>query len=97
MIGLFGETVTIVSGGAETTVHGCSVQGQSSVEPRDGSSLRVTTNMVVYVPAGTVVHAADTMTVRGQQYEVEGEPIPETNVFTGTAGMIPVTVRGTTG
>lgn len=97
MIGLFGETVTITSGTSTTTVHGCSVQGQSSVEPRDGSSLRVATDMVVYVPAGTVVHAADTMTVRGQQYEVEGEPISETNAFTGSAGMIPVVVRRTSG
>lgn len=97
MIGLFGESVTITSGSATTTVRGCSVQGQSSVEPRDGSSLRITTDMVVYVPAGTVVRAGDTMTVRGLEYQVEGEPIPETNVFTGTAGMVPVTVRRTTG
>ena len=35
----------------------------------------------------------DGLTVRGVAYEVEGQPIGEVNVFTGTQSMIPVRLR----
>ena len=74
-------------------IRGCSLQGATTAEASDDISFKVTTEAVLYAPAGTDVRPGDGLTVRGVAYEVEGQPIGEISAFTGTQSMIPVRLR----
>lgn len=74
-------------------IHGCSLQAATTAEASEDISFKVTTEAVLYVPAGTDVRPTDGLTVRGVAYEVEGQPIGEISMFTGTQSMIPVRLR----
>lgn len=74
-------------------IRGCSLQAATTAEASDDISFKVTTEAVLYVPPGTDVRPGDGLTVRGVPYEVEGQPVGEVNVFTGTQSMIPVRLR----
>lgn len=97
--GLYGETVTRESD--NLVIRGCSIQNASSIEPRtDGAgTYRTVTDVVVFMPpeAAEKLSNLDALLIRGRRYEVEGDPVGEVSLFTGTRAVVPVTVRRITG
>lgn len=101
----YGETVTIVRPGPPTQdAYGNDVPGPpteievagAAVAPRTSSEDlnardQVIVGLTVYLPPGTIVQPTDRMRVRGELYEVEGEPGTYLrSPFTGLAGPVEV-------
>lgn len=106
----FGTTVTIerrvLSGTDEfgndkytnqsVDVYPCSVQSGSSSEVVQGTE-QVTTDIVVYFPAGTDAEAIDALVIDGVKYEIVGEPNAGTSPFTGFVAPVQVRANRMTG
>lgn len=77
------------------------------VAPRDGNGTSGNENtqgretviigLTLFLPAGTRVAATDRFTVRGDPYEVEGQPEAFLSPFTGLNPGLPVAVKRVTG
>lgn len=78
---------------AETPVAGCAVAPRYANEGLDPFRPGVIVGLAVYMPAGTDVTARDRLRVRGEVYEVDGEPALWRNPFTGWAPGIEVAVK----
>lgn len=68
---------------SDQPVPGCAVAPRSSTEPDQVGRSAVITGLVVYLPTGTPVTAQSRFLVRGEEYEVEGEPGDWRNPYTG--------------
>lgn len=79
----------------EVTVEAlCELQQQSRGEDAGRQEISETKWMLV-LPAGTVIAAADTVTVDGVEYEVEGDPWRARNPRTQAESHVEATVRRT--
>lgn len=79
-------------------IDGCGFDPGSSVEPRDGTSQRVITSPVCYIPKRYPIGERDKITARGKTYEVEGEPADWRHPMTGwDPDLLVVTLRKVTG
>jgi len=58
---------------------------------------QVTAGVFVWLPAGTVVYATDQMRLRGNLYEVDGDPMAWQSPFTGLVAPVQVLLRRVTG
>jgi hypothetical protein len=102
----FGETVTLgrrflsgrdgdgndVYARTDITVTGCGFNPGGSTEQVQGQDTVVTVP-TLYMPTGTLVLATDTVTVRGQVYEVNGSPNDYSNPLTGWSPGVVVQLR----
>lgn len=68
---------------APVTVDDCGFDPGASIEPRDGSSRRVTTMPVLYPPTGHPYGPHDRWIVRGVTYQAEGEAADWRHPMTG--------------
>lgn len=90
MLDIAGETVTVRRGTVtatgrrndtttdwaeptDTDVPDCLIAPRSTSEDHDGRS-GVIIGVTVYMPSGTDVLASDRLVIRGDEYDVEGEP-----------------------
>lgn len=70
-------------------VTGVAVEPRPSSEPVQDARNAVTSGFTLYFPPGTPVTAADRVQVRGQVYDVLGEPAVWVNPYTGwVAGTV---------
>lgn len=69
------------------------VDAPAAAEPRSGAAQVATIDHVLYLPAGTVVEAADRFIINGTTFEVEGEAVAITNPFTETTFYTELKVR----
>ena len=84
------ETVT-------TTIPGCVVWPRTSVEYTDARDT-VITGITVIFPPGTDVEAIDVVIVRGEEYEVTGQPfVWAQNPWTNSKAGVQVELRQVTG
>jgi len=67
------DTTTDWTDPAEHDEPGCLIAPGASAENHDGRD-GVTVDLVIYMPAGADVLAADRLLVRGDLYDVDGEP-----------------------
>lgn len=67
------DTTTDWSTPAEHDIADCLIAPGSSLENHDGRD-GVTADIAVYAPAGADVLSTDRLIVRGEPYDVEGEP-----------------------
>lgn len=106
---MIGETVTLLVTGTEkdaenndrplTTpvdVPGCVVYPRGSTEVLTSEDL-VTDQLTVLLPAGTVVKPTDKMTVRGDDYTVDGTSFAWQSPFTTWSPGVEVNVTKVTG
>lgn len=93
----YGRTTTDPdwSGATETAVVGLFAP-QSSLEDNDGRSA-VTSEARLYLPAGTAITAACRVEVRGDTYEVIGDPAVWSDPFGGSVEGVDVQVRKVVG
>lgn len=82
---------------AEQDVEGCGVQPRTSVEPSQDARTAVIVGLTVFMPAGTVIGPHNRLRVRGDDYEVEGEPGEWISPFTGWAAGVEVAVKRVSG
>ena len=78
-------------------VHGVGVEVPSAIEPRDGIANRQIADLVIFLPPRMTVTKRDTITVRGEDYEVEGDTAPTINFFTGSTFPTEVNLKRVTG
>lgn len=71
-----------------TTVYGAFYAGQSS-----GDNTGVDEQPVIYLQPGTDVTFLDSVTVNGQLYEVDGNPVDWAHPFTGWRAGVEVHLR----
>lgn len=64
-------------------VTGVAVEPRPSGEPLQDARNQVTSGFTLYMPAGTAITAQNRVTVRGETYDVLGEPAEWRNPFTG--------------
>lgn len=74
-------------------VAGVGVDVPDAQEPRDGASQRQIVDAVLFFPPGFYCGRKDLLTVRGEEYGVEGNAPPISNFFTGTMFRTEVKVR----
>lgn len=79
-----------------TDVYPCSVQPGSSVEVIQGTE-QLTSDIVVYVPAGTDVDAIDFLMIGGVKYEIQGSPNAGISPFTGFVPPVQIRANVVTG
>lgn len=79
------------------SVSGVAVEPRPSAEPVQDARNSVTSGFTLYMPAGTVITAANRVVVRGGTYDVLGEPASWVNPFTGWAPGLVVQVGRTEG
>ena len=106
----FGETIQVLSAStttdrysntvenwatpSEVEVDGVGVEPRPSSEDHRDARNAVTSGFTLYVPAGTAVTAKNRIRVRGDVYEVDGEPAEWRNPFTGwQPGLVVQTKR----
>lgn len=80
----------------ETPVVGCAVWPRTSDE-REQSRAQVVTGLTLFVPVGADVRATDRFRVRGEVYQVEGEPGFWSSPLTGHAVGTEVALTRVTG
>lgn len=66
-------------------IPGCAFNPGGSSEPLEVGRESVITRPEVYAPAGSDILAGDKLVVRGEVYEVEGQPASWVSPFTGWA------------
>ncbi|WP_353809080.1 hypothetical protein [Agromyces sp. SYSU T00194] len=109
MISLLGETVTIIRqndspsgedsqgnpvfGTTEVPVTGCAFAPAASDESGTTYGGRVISGGTVYAPSGTVFRPSDMLRIRGEIWQVDGEPGQWTSPFTGTGWGVEVAVK----
>lgn len=85
---------TIDTWAAPVPVDGCGFDPGGSQEPRDGSSQRVVTTPVLYIPDSNTYSARDRFTIRGRLFEAEGDPADWRHPMTGwDPGLIVVNLQ----
>lgn len=93
----YGNRVRDWAAADETDIEGCAVAPRQAggVAGEETSSGRqgVLVGMTVYTPPGADVVATDRMRVRGQLFEVDGEPSDWRNPFTTLARGVEVALR----
>lgn len=110
---MIGETVTVLTPGSTTDGHGnavadwddpeeteltgCVVAPAQTPEDRSAGRQGVISLRTVYVPRGATVAATDRLVVRGEIYEVDGDPGPWVSGFGSTMGGLEVSVRRVAG
>lgn len=73
----------------ELSISGCGYNPGGSTEPTDDARNAVITTPEVYAPTGSDVLAGDRLVVRGQTFDVEGDPADWRSPFTGwQAGLV---------
>lgn len=106
-----GETVTIVTpatdadpysgeagaAGSSVDVPGCGVEPRPSGEPTQDARNAVTSGFTLYMPAGTEVTASQQVQVRGETYNVVGDPAVWRSPFTGWEPGVVVQCERTVG
>lgn len=80
----------------DVTIPGCFYDAGGSLELVQGQD-QVTSQAVLYLPAGTVVGPADQVTVRGTRYEVDGSPNSDIQPWTGWAPPVAAKLKAVTG
>lgn len=76
-----GQTWTIEPSGVNVT--GVAVEPRPSGEPLQDARNQVVSGFTLYFPAGTAITAQNHVTVRGETYDVLGEPAVWKNPYTG--------------
>lgn len=110
---MIGETVTVLTPGEttdghgnpvpdwadaeDTDVEGAAVAPEKVEEDRTAGRQGVVVKRTVYLPPGSVVAATDRLVVRGDTYNVDGEPGPWVSPFGGTLGGVEVSLRRVVG
>ena len=74
----------------------CELQQQRRDETGDPAT-RAASTWALFLPAGTTIGPADTVTIDGDDYELVGEAWPARNPRTQTVSHIEATVRRVTG
>lgn len=106
----FGETVTLlrraltgqdqygndVYSDTATDLRGCVVVPRNSSELVQGQDT-IIVGLTLYAPAGTALAATDRFSVRGLEYEVDGEPGEYRSPLTGSRGPVQVALTRVTG
>ncbi len=86
---------------ATVQVPGCAVaprmQLQASTESGERGRQGVIVGLTVYTPPGVDIRSSDKLTVRGVDYDVEGEPGVWVNAFTGVPRGVEVALRRAVG
>lgn len=82
---------------AETTVETvCELQAQQGIRTGSESEDQVSDNRLkLFLPAGTEIGAADTVTIDGEDYEVSGEPWQARNPISQTFSHVEAAVYRT--
>lgn len=90
-----------IGAAASTTIVGCIVWPRdgnaSSGNEKTDSQDTVIIGLQVLMPSGTDITPTDQMLVRGQIYDVEGEPASHRSPFTGTSPGVLVSLKRVTG
>lgn len=81
----------------EVNVLGVGVEPRPSDEPVQDARNAVTSGFTLYMPAGTVIGSANRIRVRGEVYDVLGEPAVWRSPFTGWEPGVIVQVARTDG
>lgn len=92
-----GDTAVDWDAATSVTVEGVGVEPRPSGEPAQDARNAVTSGFTLYFPAGAAVTSADRVTVRGETYDVLGEPAVWRNPFTGWAPGVVVQCERTEG
>jgi hypothetical protein len=80
----------------ETDVAGCAVWPRGSSELVQGRDT-VIVGLAILLPAGTAVAASDRLRVRGDLYEVDGQPGSWQSPFSGLSAGVQVALTRVTG
>lgn len=91
------EPVADWSTPTEVAVTGVAVEPRPSQEPVQDARNAVTSGFTLYMPAGAEIGPQSRVRVRGEVYDVLGEPAEWVNPFTGWAPGIVVQVGRTEG
>ena len=78
-----GESRADWSSASEVAVDGVGVEPRPSQEPVQDARNAVTSGYTLYMPAGAQIDARSRVRVRGEVFEVLGEPAVWRNPFTG--------------
>jgi hypothetical protein len=78
-----GETMPDWSTATEVTIDGVAVEPRPSQEPVQDARNAVVSGYTLYLPAGAQIDAQARVRVRGEVYEVLGDPAAWRNPFTG--------------
>ena len=81
----------------ETVLEPCGVAPRYSSEPVDPNRSPVIIGLTVFLPSGATVSARDRLRVRGDLWEVEGEPGTWISPFTGWYPGVEVALRRVNG
>lgn len=90
-----GETQDDWSSPTSVSVAGVAVEPRPSGEPLQNARNQVTSGFTLYVPSGTTISARNRVTVRGDTFNVVGEPATWRSPFTGWEPGLVVQVERT--
>lgn len=82
---------------AELTITGCAVAPRDSTEDHNEGRQAVLIGFTVYAPAGTVVLPSDRLRIRGDDFEVDGEPGAWISPFSDVEEGVEIGTRRVTG
>jgi hypothetical protein len=82
---------------AELDITGCAVAPRDSTEDHDQGRQAVLVGFTVYAPAGTEILPTDRLEVRGDTWEVDGEPGVWVSPFTEVEEGVEIRTRRVTG
>lgn len=91
------ETVNDWSTSTALAVTGVGIEPRPSSEPVQNARNAVVSGFTAYLPPGTAITSANRVTVRGNTYDVQGEPAVWRNPFSGWAPGIIVQLEKTEG
>lgn len=78
---------------AELAIPGCAVAPRDAEEDHGGGRQAVIIGFNVYAPAGTVVLPTDRLHIRGDDFEVDGEPGVWVNPWTGIEAGVEIRTK----
>ncbi|MBM0203193.1 hypothetical protein JNW90_09160 [Micromonospora sp. STR1s_5] len=81
----YGNQVRDWSAATSTPYAGCAVAQNGRDESLTGDRNAVASDLIVFMPSGADVLAADRLEIRGRAYEVVGEPFSWVSPFSGMA------------
>lgn len=81
----------------ELAIPGCAFNPGQSSEPDQVGRNAVITQPEVYAPFGSDVLAGDRIVIRGQTFDVDGQPASWVNPFSGWAPGLVITLKGVEG
>lgn len=82
---------------AQSTVVRAVIAARSSSEVDNPGRTAVIVGLSVYLPAGTVLTSADRLLVRGETYEVEGEPFEWRSPWSAAPAGVEAALRRVSG